>query len=86
MIVDDFNDFEELIGEKILDKNFLLDYHNKPFPYLRRLFFAKKTVCCCFLDEVYTFSYELFPQQAVRMFHLEETIDKLPNRKLDEKN
>ena len=42
-IVDDFNDFEELVGEKLLDKHFLLDYHKKLFPYVRRLFFAKKT-------------------------------------------
>ena len=49
VIADDFNDFEELIREKILDRNFLFDYHEKLVPYLRCLFFAKKRCAVVFL-------------------------------------
>ena len=42
MINSDFNDFEDIIKVKIIDRDFLLDYHRKLIPYLRKLFYAKK--------------------------------------------
>ena len=50
VIGDDFGNFENVVCEKILDSDFLLNYHIKFYPYLWRLFFAKKTASCCFLD------------------------------------
>ena len=85
VIGDNFDDFENVVGEKILDRDFLLNYHNKLYPYLRRLFFAEKTACCCFLDEVYSFTYRLNSENHMRNLHLEEIINKLVLNKLMEK-
>ena len=82
IINDDFNNFENVMGENILDQNFLLEYHSKLYPYLQRLFFAKKSACCCFLYEDYSFIYRLNGENFTRMFCLEEIIDKLVQNKL----
>ena len=52
-IVGDFNDCEELVGEKLLDKHFLLDYHQKIISLCSTSFLCQKKQ----LDEVYTYSY-----------------------------
>ena len=40
VINDDFGDSQNVVSEKILDRDFLLDYHNKLYLSLQRLFFA----------------------------------------------
>ena len=82
VINDDFGDFENVVFEKILDRDFLLDYHNKLYSYLRRLFFAKKTACCCFFDEVFSYTYRLVGENLTGVFCLEEIIDELVQNKL----
>ena len=84
VINDDFGNFESDIREKILDRDFLLNYHNKFYPYLRRLFFAKKTACCCFLDEIYSYTYRRKAENFTRTCCLEEIIDELVQLKLRE--
>ena len=59
LINEDFNDFEDIIKVKIIDRDFLLDYQWKLIPYLRKLFYLKKTATCCFLDDVYIYSTRL---------------------------
>ena len=78
----DFNNFEDVMGEDISDQNFLLEYQSKPYLYLRRLFFAKKSGCCCFLDKVYSFTYQLNGENFTRTFCLEEIIDEFVQNKL----
>ena len=85
VIGDNFDDFENVVREKILEGDFILNYHSKLYPYLQRLFFAKNTACCCFLDEVYSFTYRLNGENHMRTFHLEEIIDELVRNKLMEK-
>lgn len=45
-------------------------------PYLCRLFFAKSTAICYFLD-VYTYSFPLFPSTETRTFDIKEITDEL---------
>ena len=85
VIEDDFGDSENVVHEKILDRDLLLNYHNKLYPYLQRLFFAKKAACCCFLDELYSLTYRLNGENFNRTFSLEEIIDELVQNKLIEK-
>ena len=49
LINSDFNDFEDIIKVKIIDRDFLLDYHRKLIPYLCKLFYAKKLKSVVFL-------------------------------------
>ena len=84
VIVDDFKDFEELLRENILDKNFLLGYPKQLFPYLRRLFLAKETATCCFLDDVYVHTSRVYPSGENITFHIEDITDELVNRNFDE--
>ena len=50
--VNDFDYFEELMRGKKLDRDFVSNYHQKLLPYLRQVFFAKK-------------SFNLFSQQCI---------------------
>ena len=84
VITDDFGDFENVVHEKILDQNVLLDYHSKLYPYLRRIFCAKKIAYCCFLDELYSFTYRLNGENFTRTMCAEEIIDELVQNKLRE--
>ena len=84
MIVDDFKDFEELLRENLLDKNFLLGYPKQLFPYLCGLFLAKETATCCFLDDVYVHTSRVYPSGENITFHIEDITDELVNRKFYE--
>ena len=76
MIEQKFTDCEDIIREKIVDKNFLFDYHKKLISHLQFLFHAQKTAPCCFLDTEYTCTVRVSPYN-IRTFQVEEIIDQM---------
>ena len=44
-----FNNFEDMIKEKVIERDFLLSYQQKLIPYLGKLFYAKKLQSLVFL-------------------------------------
>ena len=86
LIVIKFRDFEEKLTENVFKIYFLVSYHKKLVPYLRKPFFAKKTATCCFLDEVYFYSYRFYPTGENINALIEEIIKRMEDMKLKKIN
>ena len=86
LFVIEFCDFEEKLTENVFNTDFLVSYHKKLVPYLRKLFFAKKTATCCFLDEVYFYSYRSYPTGENIKVSIEEIIKRMEDMKLKKIN
>ena len=55
-IKSDFNDFQDMIKEKVIERNFLLSYQQFSINSLSwQVVLCKKIAICCFLDDVYIY-------------------------------
>ena len=84
-IKSNFNNFEDMIKEKVIERDFFFFKLSTKINSLSwQIILCKKIAICCFLDDVYIYLTRLLLYRTPRKFHVEDIIDDLLAQKLSE--